>query len=226
MGFCRQGYWSGLPFPPPGDLPNPGIEPWSPALQSGSLLSEPLALFFSFIPQLSVREETLSTCQPLAGFHSFSNYLLSTDHLPGFGLMHGVNVLCLVVPDSATPRTVALQTPLSMGFSRQDYWSGLSCLPPGDLPNPGIELRCPTLQPGSSLEGSSLCGSQMRSLPPSPPHQLPLWALVATSILPYSPLSCTRQQKSSSSRPSLLSHHTPFRTSGSTPLEWKTCSGM
>ena len=156
MGFCRQGYWSGLPFPPPGDLPNPGIEPWSPALQSGSLLSEPLALFFSFIPQLSVREETLSTCQPLAGFHSFSNYLLSTDHLPGFGLMHGVNVLCLVVPDSATPRTVALQTPLSMGFSRQDYWSGLSCLPPGDLPNPGIELRCPTLQPGSSLEGSVL----------------------------------------------------------------------
>ena len=30
MGFSRQGYWSGLPFPSPGDLPNPGIEPWSP----------------------------------------------------------------------------------------------------------------------------------------------------------------------------------------------------
>ena len=37
MGFSR----SGLPCPPPGDLPNPGIEPWSPALQAGSSLSEP-----------------------------------------------------------------------------------------------------------------------------------------------------------------------------------------
>ena len=32
MGFSRQGYWSALPFPSPGDLPNPGIEPCSPAL--------------------------------------------------------------------------------------------------------------------------------------------------------------------------------------------------
>ena len=32
MGFCRQEYWSGLPFPSPGDLPNPGIEPMSPIL--------------------------------------------------------------------------------------------------------------------------------------------------------------------------------------------------
>ena len=35
--------------------------------------------------------------------------------------------------------TVALQAPLSMGFSRQEYWSGLPCPPPGDLPHPGIE---------------------------------------------------------------------------------------
>ena len=40
MEFSRQGYWSGLPCPPPGDLPNPGIEPGSPALQADSLLSE------------------------------------------------------------------------------------------------------------------------------------------------------------------------------------------
>ena len=40
-GFSRQEYWSGLPCPPPGDLPNPGIEPRSPALQADSLLSEP-----------------------------------------------------------------------------------------------------------------------------------------------------------------------------------------
>ena len=41
MGFSRQQYWSGLPFPSPGDLPNPGIEPGSPALQTDALLSEP-----------------------------------------------------------------------------------------------------------------------------------------------------------------------------------------
>ena len=42
MGFSRQEYWSGLPFPSPGDLPNPGIEPGSPALQTDALLSAPL----------------------------------------------------------------------------------------------------------------------------------------------------------------------------------------
>ena len=41
MGFSRQEYWSGVPFPSPGDLPNPGIEPRSPALQADALSSEP-----------------------------------------------------------------------------------------------------------------------------------------------------------------------------------------
>ena len=41
MGFSRQEYWSGLPFPSPEDLPNPGIEPKSPALQADALTSEP-----------------------------------------------------------------------------------------------------------------------------------------------------------------------------------------
>ena len=40
MGFSRQEYWSGLPFPSPGDLPDPGIEPRSPALQADALPSE------------------------------------------------------------------------------------------------------------------------------------------------------------------------------------------
>ena len=42
MDFSRQEYWSGLPFPSPGDLLNPGIEPGSPELQADSLPSEPL----------------------------------------------------------------------------------------------------------------------------------------------------------------------------------------
>ena len=41
MGFSRQEHWSGLPFPSPGDLPDPGIEPRSPALEADALTSEP-----------------------------------------------------------------------------------------------------------------------------------------------------------------------------------------
>ena len=47
MEFSRQEYWSGLPFPSPGDLPNPGIEPGSPALQTDALPSEPPGKPFS-----------------------------------------------------------------------------------------------------------------------------------------------------------------------------------
>ena len=43
MGFSRQEYWSGLPFPSSGDLPDPGIEPRSPALRADALTSEPPA---------------------------------------------------------------------------------------------------------------------------------------------------------------------------------------
>ena len=48
-----------------------------------------------------------------------------------------------VVSSSATPWTVTRQAPLSMGFSRQEYWSGLPFPPPGDLPNPGIKPMTP-----------------------------------------------------------------------------------
>ena len=41
MGFSRQEYWSGLPFPSTGDLPDPGMEPGSPALEADALTSEP-----------------------------------------------------------------------------------------------------------------------------------------------------------------------------------------
>ena len=54
--------------------------------------------------------------------------------------------------DSVTPWTAACRALLSMGFSRQEYWSGLPCLPPGDLPGPGIEpvsLTSPALADSS-----------------------------------------------------------------------------
>ena len=52
-----------------------------------------------------------------------------------------------------TPWTVALQAPPSMGFSRQEYWSGLPFPSPGDLPDPGLEPRSPSLQADPCEEG-------------------------------------------------------------------------
>ena len=75
-----------------------------------------------------------------------------------------VCVSCSVVSDSATLWTVTGQAPLSMGFSRQEYWSGLLLPSPGNLPDPGIE-------PGSPIW-------QTDSLPSEPPRK-PLF----TSIL-------------------------------------------
>ena len=52
-------------------------------------------------------------------------------------------------PTLVTPWTVARQAPLSMGFSRQEYWSGLPFPSAGDFPNPGIEATSPALQADS-----------------------------------------------------------------------------
>ena len=49
------------------------------------------------------------------------------------------------------PMDCNTQAPLSMGFSRQEYWCGLSFPSPGDLPNPGIEPRSPALQADSTI---------------------------------------------------------------------------
>ena len=80
------------------------------------------------------------------------------------------------VSDSATPWTVAHQAPLSMEFSRQEYWSGVPFHPPGDLPDPGIEpmsLASPTLsgrslqiRPGVKKKNPAKCAQHC-------PHQMP-----------------------------------------------------
>ena len=71
----------------------------------------------------------------------------------------------------ATPWTVACQVPLSMGFSRQEYWSGLPFPSPGDLPNSGTELAClmsPELAGGffttSATANGDCCHEIKRSL--------------------------------------------------------------
>ena len=48
IGFSRQEYWSGLPFPSPGDLPDPGIKPRSPTFQADALTSEPRASVYMY----------------------------------------------------------------------------------------------------------------------------------------------------------------------------------
>ena len=108
MGFSRQEYWSGLPNPPPGSLPYPGIEVMS-------LMS----------PALSGRFFTSSTSweAPIKGCEVVK--LLS--HVRLF----------------ATPWMVAYQAPLSTGFSRQEYWSGLPFPSPGNLARPGIRPTSP-----------------------------------------------------------------------------------
>ena len=62
MGFSRQEYWSGLPFPSPGDLPNPGIEPRSLALQADSLPAEPAGKPRYVMTMIEVNQ-VISLCQ-------------------------------------------------------------------------------------------------------------------------------------------------------------------
>ena len=64
MGLSREKYWSGLPFPSPGDLPNPRIKPGSPALQEDPLPSEPL----KFLKKLKI-EIPYDPAIPLLGIY-------------------------------------------------------------------------------------------------------------------------------------------------------------
>ena len=63
--------------------------------------------------------------------------------------MYGGTLVAKLCPTLVTPWTVAHQAPLSMGLSRQEYWSGLPFPSPGDLSNPGIEPGSPALQADS-----------------------------------------------------------------------------
>ena len=63
--------------------------------------------------------------------------------LETYSFASNIGVSLSVVSNSAIPWTVAHQAPLSMEFSRQEYWSGLPFPSPGDLPDPGIKPRSP-----------------------------------------------------------------------------------
>ena len=106
--MLRELNFSGFPFPSPGDLPDPGNKPRSPALQEDALPSELLG---------KPRE-----------IYKGSQIIFSRTEIPW---------------------TVACQAPLSMEFSRQEYWSGFPFPSPGDLPDPGNKPRSLTLQADS-----------------------------------------------------------------------------
>ena len=101
MEFSRQEYWSGLPFPSPGNLPDPRIKPGSPALQADSLPTEPLG---SLVAKLCPTLCDATDCSPL-GFYVYE--IPSQEYWSGF-LMPNLNAsLCnsRLTPTSS-PRTV------------------------------------------------------------------------------------------------------------------------
>ena len=89
MGFSKQRYWSGLPFPSPGDLPNPGVEPGSPTMQADSLLCEPpekpceYLITFSILSkaQLCV-SEIQNHCSSFFNEEKYLRYLFPTSSSP------------------------------------------------------------------------------------------------------------------------------------------------
>ena len=151
MEFSRQEYWSGLPFPSPGDLPNPGIEPGPPTLQADALSSEPLgmATHYSILARRSPWTEEPGRLQSMGLQRVRLDWVTNTFtfislFLPGRKKGKKMKSLSCVQL-FATPWTVAYQASLSLEFSRQEYWSGLPFPLPGDLPDPGIKPGSPTL---------------------------------------------------------------------------------
>ena len=91
MGFTRQEYWSGLPFPSPGDLPDPGIEPGSPALQTDTLLSEPPKVPYKYKVRITVFYCTESeSCIQLFGLYSPWNSPGQNTGVSSLSLLQGI----------------------------------------------------------------------------------------------------------------------------------------
>ena len=130
-GFSRQEYWSGCPCPSPGHIPNPGVKPMS--LSSSALAAAAAAKSLQLCPTL---------CDPIDG---------SPPGFPAPGILQARTLDWVAISFSnawkwklkvksfscvqlfTTPWTAAYQAPPSMGFSRQEYWSGVPS--PSPFPN-------------------------------------------------------------------------------------------
>ena len=137
MKFSRPEYWIEQPFSSPGDLPNPRIEPRSPALQADSLPAEPQGKpkntgvgSLSHLQQIFLTQE-LNRGHLIAG-RFFTNWAMRKAQ---GSLVNGHLMCCAVLSHSVvsdslrSPSIVALQACLSMGFFRQEYWSESPCSP-------------------------------------------------------------------------------------------------
>ena len=131
-----------IPLIHPGpSCPGPPTNSLSPMLpQFLSLVSSPSPPLQSCCPGLSTAVSTSGVLGAGSKPRRRSAPALDASSVPALNLQR--------VSDSATLWTVARQAPLSMGFSRQEYWSGLPFPPPGDLPDPGIEPGSPILADG------------------------------------------------------------------------------
>ena len=158
MGFSRQEYWSVLPFPSPGDLPDPGIKLTSLALANRFFTTEPPGKPFDkvYFPTKHVAlEDTHSApdrnkdsslaiyCKPYYPCWSVGRYRSSANHLQILNSSNRCVLsrfsyvwLCVIL------WTVDCQAPLSMGSSRQEYWSEFPFPSPGDISDTGIKLVC------------------------------------------------------------------------------------
>ena len=81
MGFSRQEYWSGLPCPSPGDLPDPGIEPGSPALGVDALTSEPMPMEGHTIMTLAELLKKFKQCMKVCVFAYVCVYICTHDRI-------------------------------------------------------------------------------------------------------------------------------------------------
>ena len=147
MGFSKQEYWSGVPLP-------------SPQFKAKHLYFSTKGTYHNrLLSQAGMKSQSSFVKLDIKKMYGNENqfYLFSIFY---FSIENGVCVCMLIRFSHArlflTPWTVALQAPQSVGFSRQEYWNGLSCPPLWDLPCPGIDphlLHCtwdsfPTEPPG------------------------------------------------------------------------------
>ena len=132
MGFSWQEYWNGLPCPPPGDLPSPGIEPRSPALQADSLLLSHWVKFLIKVPsqpQVVSRTPTCKSLQIAQHLSIFSvrilnHHLLKCQPEPTLGPVG--NETQPAFPTLATcPLELSLFTSNSFSLCKQDKFSVL-----------------------------------------------------------------------------------------------------
>ena len=99
MGFSRQEHWSGVPSPSPGDLPDPGIKPGSPALQADALPSKPPGKPFMFYREAKCFEQTFSCiCGEKSDiFQRIKSWCLIKNKAPYIELLKGIVHFCYLL---------------------------------------------------------------------------------------------------------------------------------